>query len=178
MKLTAVLLTATAACLVSACQRDFATAPTKPTLRVAGASLDGATEDWERRQIFNDHTFFVSCLNENIRAYGYVSYQVHEVATPSGGYDFKLQYEPQRPKDPPFVIEGLTSGKVFYYSFGRPINISFHSAAGENQTVVINEKYVASDGSTLLGPSRYHYTVNANGELVDLKDVEYDLHCA
>jgi len=178
MRIHAFLLGIAAGCMITGCQRDLPTSPKQPALHVPAASFDGAVQDWERRTIFNDHTFFVDCLNENVRAYGYVTYQLHEVATPSGGYDFKLQYEPQRPKDPPFVIQGLTSGKVFYYDFGRAINISFHAAAGETQTVVVNEKYTASDGSVLLGPSRYHYTVNANGELVDLHSVDYALSCS
>ena len=171
------LLTMTAVIVLASCRSDSLTSPRNPSLSVAGASFDGAVQDWVRRTIFNDHTFFIPCLNERVRFYGYVSYQLHEVATPSGGYDFKLQYQPQNPGDPPFVAQGQTSGKVFYYNNGRPVNISFHSAAGENQTVVVNEEYVAADGSKLIGDATFHYTVNANGDLVDLRDVAYSITC-
>jgi hypothetical protein len=177
MRYTRTLFTLAAGSMLAACQRDLPTAPANRELVVSAASFNGATQDWERRTIFNDHTFFIPCLNENARIYGYVSYQLHEVATPSGGYDFVIQYLPQTPKDPPFVLQGLTSGKVFYYAFGRPVIVSFHSGAGETQTQIVNEKYVAADGSTILGDARFHYTVNANGELAVSRDVGYALTC-
>jgi hypothetical protein len=170
------LLSLAAACALVGCQRELPTGPTAEALAIGGPSLS-AVQDWERRTIFNDHTFFVPCLNEDARIYGYVSYQLHEVSTPSGGYDFMIQYLPSKPGDPPFVLEGLTSGKTFYYANGRPVNVSFHSAAGETQTVVVNEKYVAADGSAILGDQTFHYTVNANGELVDSQSVEYHFTC-
>ena len=176
MRHTAAVLPVITALIAAACQERIA-GPPESVLTPAGARLDGAVQDWQRVTFFNDHTFFVPCLNEDARIYGYVSYQLHEVATPSGGYDFKIQYLPQNPGDPPFVLQGLTTGRTFYYANGRPVNVSFHAAAGENQTVVVNEKYVAADGSTILGDATFHYTVNANGELVDLHSVNYHLTC-
>ena len=162
----------------AACRDNEPTAPLSPSRQFApAASLSGAVQGWERVTIFNDHTFFVPCMNEDMRFYGWVPYQYHEVATPSGGFDFNLQYRPETPNSPVFVAEGLTSGKVFTYSNGRPVNVSFHLAAGEVQTVVSNELYVAADGSKLFGDSRFHYTVNANGELTGLTNVEYEITC-
>lgn len=157
--------------------RDYE--PTAPALSSppSVANLSGAVQVWERVTVFNDNTFFIPCLNENVRIFGFVPYQYHEVASPSGGFHFTLQYRPQTPNLPPFLAEGQTSGKVFVYSNGRPVNISFHLAAGEVRTVVANELYVAEDGSKLFGDSRFHYTVNANGELTVLRNVEYDLTC-
>ena len=177
MRTSTRLLTLAAVFVLAGCRNDSVISPRSPTLLVTSAGLDAAVQDWERRTIFNDHTFFVPCLNENVRIYGYVSYQFHEVASPSGGYNFKIQYLPQNPGDPPFVAEGQTSGKVFYYNNGRPVNVSFHSAAGENQTVVVNEEYVAADKSKLIGDATFHYTVNANGDLTDLRDVAYSISC-
>lgn len=177
MRPSTTLLTLAAAVALTGCRADSVTAVRSASLQVASSNLTGAAQDWERVTIFNDHTFFIPCLNEDVRLYGYVSYQFHEVATPSGGYDFKIQYQPQNPGDPPFVAEGQTSGKVFTYNNGRPVNVSFHSAAGENQTTVVNEMYVAADGSKLIGDATFHYTVNANGDLTDLRDVSYSLTC-
>lgn len=139
---------------------------TDPHPRPAAPSLS-ATGTWTRVTFFNDHTFFVPCLGENVRFYGYVPFQYHRVENAAGGFDYHIQYRPETPNSPPFVAEGLTSGTVYVYQNGHPVNVSAHAAAGSVLTVVDgNEVYIASDGSELLLSSSVHMTVNANGDLV------------
>jgi hypothetical protein len=154
------------------------TSPTRPALRPAAPDAS-ATESWTRVTFFNSHTFFVPCLAENVRFYGLVSYQYHAVENSAGGFDYHLQYRPETPNDPPFVAEGQSSGKVFYFQNGHPINISFHAAAGQVMTFIDQrEIYIASDGSQLHLLSGLHVTVNANGELTVDRTMPFSVECS
>jgi hypothetical protein len=72
---------------------------------------------------------------------------------------------------------GLSSGKLYQYSNGFPINESFHLAAGEVHSVQGRERYVAADGSKLLNTFVLHATVNANGVLTVSRLVSTGLTC-
>jgi hypothetical protein len=124
-----------------------------------------ATQSWERSSFFVDQVVFIDCLGENVRAFGEVQFQYHEVTTSSGNFSYHFQLRPATPNQTPFFIQGLSSGKLFRYKFGLPGNESFHLGPGEVASFVIVETYVAEDGDRVVGKVRFHVTVNANGEL-------------
>src|SRR5690348_2576812 len=95
------------------------TALTNPHPRPTTPNLS-ATETWTRVTFFNDHTFFVPCLGENVRFFGFVPFQYHYVQDAAGGFNYHIQYRPLTPNGPAFVAEGLTSGKVYQYQYGHP----------------------------------------------------------
>ena len=153
------------------------TQATSPRLRPSGPSLS-ATQSFTRVTFFNSHTFFVPCLGEDARFYGLVTYDYHSVATSDGGFDYHLIYMPQTPNSPPFVAEGQSSGKVFYFQNGHPINVSFHAAAGEVDTFIDErEIYIADDGSSLHLLSGLHMTFNANGDLTVDHITPFSVEC-
>ena len=139
-------------------------APTEaPSVKVVPTL--SAAQSWERSSFFVDNVVFIECLGENVRAFGEVLFQYHEVTTSSGNFSYHFQFRPATPNTPPFFVQGLTSGKLFRYKNGLPANESFHLGPGEVFTFVTLEMYVAEDGDRLVGSFRVHLTVNANGEL-------------
>jgi hypothetical protein len=124
-----------------------------------------AAQSWERSSFLVDNVLFIDCLGENVRAFGEVLFQYHEVTTSSGNFSYHFQLRPATPNGPAFFIQGQTSGKLFRYKNGLPANESFHLGPGEVFTFVTLETYVAEDGDRLVGSLRVHLTVNANGEL-------------
>ena len=67
---------------------------------------------------------------------------------------------------PPFFAVVESSGKVYQWQNGHPVNQSFHQAAGETFSYHVRGSYVADDGDKLIGTFHLHLTTNANGELV------------
>lgn len=120
------------------------------------------------------------CLGEDVRFYGPVTYQYHSVANSAGGFDYHLIYLPETPNDPPLVAEGQSSGKVFYFPDGHRINITFHMAAGEVETLIDErEIYTAKeDGSQLHLLNGFHVTVNANGDLTVDRGTPFSIECS
>lgn len=159
----------TSSCLVSCADND----PTAPQSRAAETPVsgNGADQGWQRVTFFNDRTLFVPCVSEDVRIYGFVIYWYHQVAAPSGGFDVET------PKAPIFTAVGLTSGKVFVYQYGGPLSQAFHVAVGGVQNVLVNEKYMASDRTTLIGDATFRFTVSGNGDLTIANNVEYALSC-
>jgi len=143
--------------------------PVAPTVRAA--------QHWERSSFFVDDVSFIDCLGENVRAFGEVLFQYHEVITSSGNFSYHFQIRPTTPNGTPFFIQGQTSGKLFQYKNGLPGNESFHLGPGEVATFVIVETYVAEDGDRVVGKVRFHVTANANGELTVSRTEEESFRC-
>lgn len=140
--------------------------PTAPLRAPSSASLgSGADQGWIRSSFFQEGTVFVPCLGEYVRIFGEAEFQYHWVRSSSGGFNIHFQWRPVTPKGPQFYLQGISSGKLYQYSNGAPINESFHLAAGEVYSVHARETYVAADGSKLLNIFILHMTVNANGVL-------------
>ncbi len=74
-----------------------------------------------------------------------------------------LQSLAQTPNLPPFTATGQTTGRVFTYNIGHPINIIFHLGSGQVQTILDREDYTGSDGTILSFSFAYHLTESANG---------------
>ena len=136
-----------------------------------------AAQSWERSSFLVDNVVFIDCLGENVRAFGEVLFQYHEVTTSSGNFSYHFQLRPATPNGPPFFIQGQTSGKLFRYKNGLPGNESFHLGPGEVFTFVIVEMYVAEDGDRLVGKVNIHTTVNANGELTVSRSEDESFRC-
>jgi len=156
------LLVLGTAFLTGGCQDPVATeAPSVSAV----ASTAGAAQTWERSSFFVDNVVFIDCLGENVRAFGEVLFQYHEVTTSSGNFSYHFQFRPTTPNRTPFFIQGETSGKLFRAKNGIPGNESYHLGPGEVVTFGIVETFVAEDGDRVVGKVNLHLTVNANGEL-------------
>jgi hypothetical protein len=147
--------------LIGGCQDS---APTEAP-SVKDVPTVSAAQSWERSSFFVDQVLFIDCLGENVRAFGEVLFQYHEVTSSSGNFSYHLQFRPATPNTPPFFIQGQTSGKLFRYKNGLPANESFHLGPGEVYTFGTVETFVAEDGDRLVGKVNIHVTINANGEL-------------
>jgi hypothetical protein len=161
--------------LLSSCRDTGATGPSaehlSPTLSTQ------ASQSWVRSSFFFDNTGFVACLGENVRFFGEAPFRYHEVTSGSGNFSFHLQLVPATPNTPPFFAVAQTSGKVYLYKNGGPINETFHLAAGQVHTVIDNETYVADNGDRLTVSLRAHMTVNANGVLTVSRTEFTDFEC-
>jgi hypothetical protein len=151
--------------------------PTEAPSVKAVSPTASAAQNWERSSFFVDNVSFIDCLGENVRAFGEVQFQYHEVTTSSGNFSYHFQLRPATPNGPAFFIQGLTSGKLFRYKNGLPGNESFHLGPGEVFTFVIVETFVAEDGDRVIGKVNQHLTVNANGELTVSRDEEESFRC-
>lgn len=157
MRVTAMMLLVA----LAACDRQ----PTGPDRTVAPAF--SATTNWTRSSITYDFPgIWVGCRGETMHFFGEVFYQMHEVTTASGGYQYFFQLTPATPDDPPYYAVGEQSGAVFVYRNGGPFNESFHLGPGETHTVIDDEVYLGDNHERLTVTRRSHLTVNANGELV------------
>ncbi len=152
--------------------------PTAPLRAPSNASFaSGAIQGWTRSSFFLDGTVSVPCLGEDVRIFGEALFQYHEVLSSSGGFNFHFQYRPVTPNGPQFYLQGISSGKLYQYSNGFPINESFHLAAGEVHSIQGRERYIAADGSKLFNTFILHTTVNANGVLTVSKFESTGLTC-
>ena len=138
----------------------------------------GADTQWERGSFFVDVPgILVSCLGETVHVFGEIPYQRHAVTTPSGGTSYHYQEVPLNRNQPPFYLVVESTGKVYRYQNGHPLNQSFHQAAGEILSFHIRGSYVAEDGDKLIFTSHWHFTTNANGELVVDRVYNTDWEC-
>jgi hypothetical protein len=136
-----------------------------------------SAQSWERSSFFVDNVLFIDCLGENVRAFGEVLFQYHEVTASSGNFSYHFQLRPATPNAPPFFIQGQTSGKLFQLKNGLPGNESFHLGPGEVYSFGIVETYVAEDGDRVVGKLHLHLTVNANGDLTVSRMEEESFRC-
>jgi hypothetical protein len=136
-----------------------------------------ATSTWTRSSFFVDVTLSIPCLGENVRFHGEVPFMLHEVTTPSGGSHSFLQLAPLTPVTPPYFAEGLTSGTVYRYHNGLPINQMFSAGPGEVITIHDREVYVADNGAELRVSFVRHLTVNANGDVIVDRAESSDFLC-
>lgn len=113
-----------------------------------------------------------------MRFFGEVPFQYHEVTSSSGNFTFHQQLSPVTPNTPQFSATGQTSGQVFWYRNGGPINfMEVHLSVGSVTTTVDNEVYVASNGDRLNASFQLHETVNANGVVTVLKVEPTNFQC-
>lgn len=124
-----------------------------------------ATQTWNRSSFFQDATLFIACLGEPVRFVGEVPFYYHAVTSDAGTFSYKLQFRPETPNQPQFSATGQTTGRVFWYKNGLPVNESFHAGPGEVHTLTDYEVYVADNGDRFKVYLRVHMTVSANGEL-------------
>lgn len=128
---------------------------------------DGAGTEWEQGSFYVDSPgVFVPCLGETVHFFGEVVYKRHAVTTPSGGTSYKYQEVALNSNQPPYFAVVESTGKVYRWQNGHPLNVSFHQATGETLSVHVRGSYVADDGDKLIGTFHMHLTTNANGELV------------
>ena len=167
------LLLAGSTFLAGGCQDPVSTeAPSEeavPTL--------SAAQGWERSSFVVENVLFIDCLGENVRVFGEVVFQYHEVTSGAANYSYHFQLRPATPNAPPFFIQGQTSGKLFRYKNGLPANESFHLGPGEVSSFVTVETYVAEDGDRVVGKLHLHLTVNANGALTVTRVEEESFKC-
>ena len=145
--------------LASGCGVDEAVAPTGDAITSAKAD-----QSWERASFFQDAIVHVECLGEDLRFLGEVPYTYHEVTSGSGNFQFRWFAPPTTPNSPDFRAYGMTSGKVFDVK-GAPFNQMFHLSAGETQSIVQNERWIAEDGSGFLATATLQVAIDANGVL-------------
>jgi len=131
-----------------------------------------------RGTFFNTHTFYVDCLGEEVRFFGYVEYTSHEVTTGSGNYQVHFHYGPKTPNSLPFIGEGQSSGTIFSIRYGVNVKAMVRSGPGEGQIVIEKEVYIAPDGRQLFVTNVVHITVNANGDLTVLNEEPFSITCA
>lgn len=137
-----------------------------------------ATSDWTRLSfLFDFPGVFVACRGETMHFYGEVPYQWHQVTSASGVYNYHFQLSPATPGSPPYYGVGETSGTVYLYKNGGPLNESFHLAAGEVHTYLDREAYVAENGDRLIVNRTFHITTNANGQLTVNKFEDTGYQC-
>jgi len=148
-----------------------------PAAAATPALGTGADQGWVRSSAFLDATYFVACLGEDVRFFGDVAFQVHEVTSASGNVGFHVQVRPITPLGPPFLAVGQTSGRVFRARPGQPIIEMAHLAAGEVRHLVQNEVYVAENGDRFLASAELHLTVNANGVVTVSRFEPYAFTC-
>ncbi len=126
----------------------------------------GADQSWVHSSFFADNLIFIDCLGENVRFFGEVPFDFHEVTSGAGNFHFQFFFPAVTPNTPQFFGVGQTSGKVFQLKYGDPQMETFHLAAGEVHNFgVHNEVFVAEDGEQLRSDYQLHTTVNANGEV-------------
>ena len=151
-------------------------APTEVSDALVESPAFQADQDWIRDEIWIENTLFIECLGEEVRFFGLVPIQWHQVTSPSGNYNYHFQYRPVTPNTPLFTAE-TASGAIYLYKNGGPINEAFHLGPGEVRTFISNETYVAENGDKLKGGFTFHLTVNANGDLKVLKLVPAEWVC-
>jgi hypothetical protein len=134
-----------------------------------------AEQNWERGSFDVDIVVFVPCLGENVRFFGTVPFQFHSVLTPSGTFNYKLQFRPGA-VSPPFFGLALTSGTLYRFT-GGAYNETSHAAAGEVLRFKVNETYIADNGDRLETSFFVHMTINANGDLTVLKIDPFGFTC-
>jgi hypothetical protein len=153
-----------------------ANAPTEQSGDVIGSPAFSASQDWIRAQFWNDQTFYVDCLGEDVRFYGWVPYQWHIVTSASGVYNFHLMIRPVTPNRPGIYGE-TASGKLYIFKYGGVFTYSFHSGPNESYTWLDKETYVAENGDRLSMEVGYLYTINANGDLTVERWTPYQFSC-
>ena len=119
----------------------------------------------------------VYCLGEPMHFFGSSAFRYHEVSSNAGNFHYHFQFLPQTPNLPPFIGVGLTTGRVFTYKNGGPYNEVYHIGPGESITVVANETYIGSDGTTLGDTYRLHISENANGVITVEREVPVVFTC-
>jgi len=144
----------------------------------ASGSTGIAEQNFVRGTFFNTHTFYVDCLGEEVRFFGYVEYTSHEVTTGSGNYQVHFHYGPKIPNSLPFIGEGQSSGTIFSIRYGVNVKAMVRSGPGEGQIVIEKEVYIAPDGRQLFVTNVVHITVNANGDLTILNEEAFSITCA
>ena len=128
----------------------------------SGASANNGVGKFEWDQSFSD--FYVACLGEMISGDLSIVGKYHEFATPSGKYHLvdNWQYT--------WVLTGQATGRVWLARGASPWVVN----AGPGQTSQYGESFVArpigGDGPKLRFHYRFKATVNANDELVVLRD--------
>jgi hypothetical protein len=135
----------------------------------AFSASDNST--WIRSSMLTDVTYFVPCLGENLHLYGPTFFQYHEVTSNSGNTEWHVHLLAQTPNLPPFTATGQSTGRVFTYNYGHPINTIFHLGPGQVVTALDKETYTGSDGTILSFTYHLHITVNANGVVTVEREV-------
>jgi hypothetical protein len=141
-----------------------ALAPTRGTVNAS----DNST--WTPSTVVTDVTYFVPCLGESLHLYGLTFIEQHQTTSSSGNLQTHIHLLPQTPNLPPFTATGVSTGRVFTYSNGHPINIIIILGPGQVFTAVDKELYHASDGTDLYFVGQIHFTVNANGVVTVNRD--------
>ena len=179
------LIPVAVAAILSGCQGDnaFPTA-TNPSVvdgaRLAGSPASNASDNstWIYSGFSVDYVRNdVYCLGEPMHFFGPTSFRYHEVTSDAGNFHYHLQFLPQTPNLPPFVGVGLVTGRVFTYKNGGPYNEVYHIGPGESITIIANETYIGSDGTTLSDTYRLHVTENANGVITVSREVPVAFTC-
>jgi hypothetical protein len=173
------LLAPLALILFAACGEE-STAPTSTTasaLDGPAASAVRANQYWERSSFTVDGVRPAACLGEDVRFFGEVPYQYHEVTSSSGNLQFIFFIRPYTPQSPRYYAQGVTSGTLYEYRKGGPIPQIVHVGPGAVQTMIDKEWYTAEDGSRIYVTVWLHMTVNANGDLVVFRAEPFSVEC-
>lgn len=179
------LIPVAVAAILSGCRGDNAS-PTATNPSVAeGASVPGSpafsasdNSTWIYSSFSVDYVRNdVYCLGEPMHFFGSSAFRYHEVTSNAGNFHYHLQFLPQTPNLPPFVGVGLVTGRVFTYKNGGPYNEVYHIGPGESITIIANETYIGSDGTTLGDTYRLHVTENANGVITVSREVPVAFTC-
>jgi len=137
-----------------------------------------ATTNWERGSFsYTSPLIYVDCLGEDVQFSGEIPYQSHSVVSASGNTSIIFQYRPVTPHGPPYAGIGQTSGTIYWYKNGLPVNVSHHVGPGEVYTFTDHEVYVADNGDKLFVEAQLHLTFNANAELTSYREVPNSTQC-
>ena len=179
------LIPVVVAAILSGCWGDNASPTAAHPSVVEAASLPGnpvfsASDNstWNYSSFYVDYVRNdISCLGEPMHFFGPNFFRYHGVTSDAGNFHYHFQILPQTPNLPPFIGVGLVTGRVFTYKNGGPYNEVYHIGPGESISIVANETYLGSDGTTLGDNYRLHVTENANGVITVSREVPVAFTC-
>jgi hypothetical protein len=157
--------------LLLACNRE-ATAPGSGLSPTFAATTTWTEEVWV---LDVDVPFGVTtCVGEPWHVHGRAPYSVHEVSDGAGGYRYFVRFAPPARWEEPLSLTGLWTSRVWWLKNAEPeLTIEFAIGPGQVYTSLYHEMYETADRQRLYSEGRYHFTMNANGELT--VDRTYDL---
>jgi len=118
---------------------------------------------WE---IADEPPFYVPCLGEFVAFYAFGEGRYHEFETPSGTIHILDNWTFNSYR------YGMTSGTVWYGYQVSPFQLNARLEKGEVQQWVSKGRFVPLEGNApaFIGQDTFKITINANGELVVMRD--------
>ena len=135
------------------------------TLAVGGAFAKGPVGTQIISFEYENPVFYVACLGEELRGYGFVEARFHQFETPSGTVHILDNWNTWT------IYEiGLTSGTIWVGHGVGPSQSNIRLEKGQVTQFVSKGRFVPIDGHgpEWFGGGSFKLTINANGEVVVL----------